>query len=175
VRYTGLAYRAHNPRWSWAPTSGEGARLHGGRFNAKGTAALYLSLDTSTAILEATQGFGNRFPPLTLVTYDVDCADLVDLTGPGALRRHQTTRAELACAWMALAAAGKPVPSWRLAERLRASAAAGLVAPSFAVGADNTAKNLVLWRWGDAPPHTVRVFDPDRRLPRDGRSWREDT
>jgi RES domain-containing protein len=150
-----------------------GARLHGGRFNAKGTAALYLSLDTSTAILEATQGFGNRFPPLTLVTYDVDCADLIDLTGAAALRRHQTTRAELACAWMALAAAGKPVPSWRLAERLRASGAAGLVAPSFAAGADAAAKNLVLWRWGETPPHAVRVFDPDRRLPRDARSWRD--
>ena len=65
VRFRGLAYRAHNPRWSWAPTSGEGARLHGGRFNPKGVPALYLSLNTSTAILEATQGFASRFPPLT--------------------------------------------------------------------------------------------------------------
>jgi RES domain-containing protein len=173
VRFEGLAYRAHNPRWSWAPTSGEGARLHGGRFNAKAIAALYLSLDTSTAILEATQGFGNRFPPLMLVTYDIDCADLVDLTATGTLRRHATSRADLACAWLALAAAGREVPSWRLAEQLRASGAAGIMVPSFAVGADATARNLVLWRWGEAPPYAVRVFDPDRRLPKDQRSWRE--
>jgi RES domain-containing protein len=174
VRFEGLAYRAHNPRWSWAPTSGEGARLHGGRFNAKGTAALYLSLDTSTAIVEATQGFGSRFPPLTLVTYDVDCEDLIELTTEVELRRHHTSRAELACAWLALAAAGKPVPSWRLAQRLRAAGAAGVLVPSFALGADATARNLVLLRWGDAQPHAVRVFDPDRRLPRDARSWRDD-
>ena len=172
MRYTGVAYRAHNPRWSWAPTSGEGARLHGGRFNLKGVAALYLSLDTSTAILEATQGFGSRFPPLTLVTYEVDCADLVDLTAAGALRRHRASRADLACAWLTLAAAGREVPSWRLAERLRRSGAAGIIVPSFALGASADAKNLVLWRWGEAPPHAVRVFDPDRRLPRDDRSRR---
>ena len=121
------------------------------------------------------QGFSARFPPLTLVAYDIDCADLVDLSTTGALRRHQTSRAELACAWLALAAAGREVPSWRLAERLRGSGAAGLIVPSFAVGADATARNLVLWRWGDAPQHAVRVFDPDHRLPRDARSWREDT
>jgi RES domain-containing protein len=173
VRYEGVAYRAHNPRWSWAPTSGEGARLYGGRFNPKGIAALYLSLDTSTAILEATQGFGSRFPPLTLVTYDVGCADLVDLTTAGALRRLGASRADLTCAWMALAAAGKAVPSWILAERLRGSGAAGLIVASFAVGAGANAKNLVLWRWGEQPPHAVRVFNPDRRLPQDERSWRE--
>lgn len=172
MRYEGVAYRAHNPRWSWAPTSGEGARRHGGRFNAKGVAALYLSLDTSTAILEATQGFGNRFPPLTLVTYDVDCADILDLTFAGALRRHGASRADLACAWLTLAAAGAEVPSWRLAERLRASGAAGIIVPSFARGAGTDSKNLVLWRWGEKPPHAVRVFDPDRRLPQDDRLWR---
>ena len=44
TRYRGLAYRAHDPRWAFAPTSGAGAAIHGGRFNPKGTAALYLAL-----------------------------------------------------------------------------------------------------------------------------------
>ncbi len=38
VRFQGLAYRAHDPRWSFKPLSGEGAAVHGGRFNPKGSA-----------------------------------------------------------------------------------------------------------------------------------------
>ena len=28
MRFRGIVYRAHNPRWSWPPVSSEGARLH---------------------------------------------------------------------------------------------------------------------------------------------------
>jgi RES domain-containing protein len=166
VRYQGAAYRAHNPKWSWSPTSGEGARLHGGRFNPKGTAALYLSLASGTAVLEASQGFGRRFPPLTLVTYDVDCADIIDLTQRGALKRVKATPRDLACNWILCAALGQDVPSWKLAKHMIADGVAGVIVPSFADGATSTDKNLVLWRWSDELPHRVGVFDPDQRLPR---------
>ncbi|MFV0302812.1 MAG: RES family NAD+ phosphorylase [Paracoccus sp. (in: a-proteobacteria)] len=43
MRYRGECFRAHNPRWSFEPLSGEGARRHGGRFNPPGVPALYLS------------------------------------------------------------------------------------------------------------------------------------
>lgn len=33
MRFRGIVYRAHDPRWSWPPVSGEGSRLYGGRFN----------------------------------------------------------------------------------------------------------------------------------------------
>jgi len=36
-------YRAHTPRWSFAPLSGAGAAVQGGRFNRKGIEALYLT------------------------------------------------------------------------------------------------------------------------------------
>ncbi len=166
VRYTGRAFRAHHPNWAWSPTSGEGARIHGGRFNPKGVPALYLSLDLPTAILEASQGFAFRIPPLTIVEYDVDSDDLVDLTARGALRRHGTTAAELGGAWLLLARSGEPVPTWQVAERLIADGAAGVVVPSFAPGASARSRNLVLWRWGDTTPHRVVVFDPDGRLKR---------
>ena len=44
------AYRVHQPKWAMAPASGAGAAKHGGRVNRPGVAALYLSLDTETAI-----------------------------------------------------------------------------------------------------------------------------
>ena len=152
MRYRGPAYRAHHPQWSWSPLSGDGARLHGGRFNAKGAPALYLALDWSTAVVEASQGFAFRIPPLTIVTYEVDCADIVDLTDAGELKRLGARRADLACAWKLLAETGQPVPSWALAERLRAADVAGVIVPSFAVGAAAGAKNLVLWRWSGEHP-----------------------
>jgi RES domain-containing protein len=66
VRFAGLAYRAHDPRWSFRPLSGEGAAVHGGRFNPRGTPALYLALDPMTAIKEASQGFAHKLEPCVL-------------------------------------------------------------------------------------------------------------
>ena len=40
MNFQGLAYRAHDPRWSFKPLSGDGAAVQGGRFNPKGSAAL---------------------------------------------------------------------------------------------------------------------------------------
>lgn len=39
-----VAYRVHDPKWAYAPTSGAGAGSHGGRANRPGISALYLSL-----------------------------------------------------------------------------------------------------------------------------------
>jgi RES domain-containing protein len=166
VRFQGIAYRAHNPRWAWSPVSGEGARLNGGRFNPKGMPALYLSLQTHTAIREASQGFAYRFPPLTLVTYDIDCSDVVDLTKSAAQRWHQVSRTELGCAWLGLALSGEAVPTWQLAKRLTGEGCAGIIVSSFAPGARKSDTNLVLWKWSDTLPHRVQVFDPDSRLAR---------
>jgi RES domain-containing protein len=88
------------------------------------------------------------------------------------LRAHGVEQRDLACAWKQLAETGAPVPSWRVAERLRADGNVGIIVRSFAQGAEAEAKNLVLWRWGPALPHRVTVFDPDRRLPRGAASWR---
>jgi len=172
VRFKGAAYRAHNPRWSWDPLSGEGARIHGGRFNPKGVAALYLSCDWTTAVLEGSQGFAFRFPPLTIVTYDVDCDDIVDLSTAARQRARKVAHRDLACAWKLLAERREAVPSWQVATRFRKEGAAGILVPSFAANTGGAARNLVLWRWGPALPHKATIFDPEGRLPRDDSSWR---
>jgi RES domain-containing protein len=168
----GLAYRAHDPRWSFKPLSGDGAAVHGGRFNPKGTPALYVALDPMTAIKEAAQGFARKFEPLVLCSYEIDCADVVNLRSEAHRRSAGVSGDDLACAWFADAAAGGQPRSWLLARKLIAEGAAGLIAPSYVNGASADDANLVLWRWSGRLPHKVTVFDPTGRLPKNQLSWK---
>lgn len=172
MRWQGVAYRAHNPRWAWAPTSGEGAAAKGGRFNPKGVPALYLALTVDGMLLEMGHGFAHRFDPLTICSYDVDMDDLVDLRSSEARDAAGVTMDDLGCAWAYDMHTGRKPASWRVVERLLANGASGVLVPSFARGARPDQHNLVLWRWGASMPHYVAVVDPAGRLPRDPTSWR---
>nr|WP_269747071.1 RES domain-containing protein [Elstera litoralis] len=109
MRFIGTCFRAHDPRWSFAPLSGAGAAQKGGRFNPVGCAALYLSLDLTTAILEASQGFSFKVPPLTLVSYTIDCEDIHDLTDPAVLATLAVEGAG-ARRWLGACRGGGPSP-----------------------------------------------------------------
>ena len=110
MRLQGVAFRAHDPRWSFKPLSGEGAALYGGRFNRKDMPALYRALDATTAVREITQALARKFDPCLLCSYDYDCEN------------------------------------------------AGLLTPSFAPGATESAHNLVLWKWGRRGSATCRNY-----------------
>ena len=170
--FAGLVYRAHNPRWAYAPTSGEGAARHGGRFNPRGTPALYTALDPKTAWMEAQQGMPFKAQPLTLVGYRVDCERVVDLTNRAVLATLQITGETLACHWEDLATKGVTPPTWELATRLIDAGHHGVLVPSFAPGTGATDRNLVLWCWSGTPPCRVEVIDDFSRLPKDDTSWR---
>lgn len=169
--FQGIVYRAHHPRWAYAPESGEGASRHGGRFNRPGTPALYTALRPETAWLEAQQGFAFKAQPMTMCAYDVDCADILDLTSHVTIGALAIDQGNLACPWEDMADRGDTPPSWELADRLIAVGAAGVIVPSFAHRAGPDDHNLVLWKWGKVPPHKVRVVDDHGRLPKDDRSW----
>ncbi len=165
-------YRAHNPRWSWAPDSGEGAAINGGRFNPPGMTALYTSLRFETAWLEAQQAFPFKAQPMTLCAYDVDCDGMLDLTDGATMAAHGITAADLACAWKDIASRGKLPPCWAMTRRLAAADIAGIVVPSFASGATAADINAVFWTWSADPPHRVHVIDDEGRLPRNQSSWK---
>jgi RES domain-containing protein len=165
-------YRGHNPRWSFAPESGEGAARHGGRFNPKGRPALYSSLRPETAWLEAQQGFAFKAQPLTLCAYAVDCADVLDLTVAEARDAAGTSESELGAGWEDMMGRGATPPGWRLATRLIAAGCAGIVVPSFAKAATERDINVVFWTWLPEKPHQVAVIDGEGRLPKDNSSWR---
>jgi RES domain-containing protein len=172
VRLQTTVYRGHNPRWSFDPESGEGAARYGGRFNPKGTPALYTSRRPETAWLEAQQGFPFKAQPLTLCAYTVDCADILDLTTTAGRDAAAASSLELHAAWEDAAGRGQTPPTWRLATSLIAVGCAGIVVPSFAARATEEDVNLVFWRWSLELPHKVVVIDDEGRLPRDDRSWR---
>lgn len=172
MRFVGRCYRAHDPRWSFDPLSGEGAALTGGRFNRKGEPALYLSLDVMTAFGECTQGFTHRLRPLTMCEYDVDCEPVADLRDDRGRAAAEVTLGEIGCAWLSYRLSGKDAPSWLAVDRLKAAGHAGALVPSFAPGASPRNLNLVLWQWGPSLPRKVDVFDPGGALPKDQLSWR---
>lgn len=154
-----LVYRALNPVYARDPLSGKGAQTYGGRFNAKGTPALYTSLTPETAIREANQV--GTLQPTTLVAYQADITPILDGTDATALAEYGVTPAQLADpGWRNVT----PAPTQSFAALLVAQGFAGMIVPSYAKGATPDARNLVLWVWGDAPPTLLRVIDDEGRL-----------
>jgi RES domain-containing protein len=169
LKFAGICYRAHDPRWSFKPISGDGAALRGARFNPKGIPTLYLALSIIGAVKEANQGFAHRIDPCVLCSYDVDCDHICDLRSEADRAVVGIRLSDMSCAWMDFLVRGERPPSWTVHDRLAAENA-GILVPSFAPGAHEDDHNLVLWRWGD-PRHKVDVIDPEQRLPRSQASW----
>lgn len=169
---TGRVYRAHHPRWAFAPESGDGARRRGGRFNRAGLAALYTSMTPRTAWLEAQQALPFKAQPMTLVAYDVDCEAMLDLSQETVRTAADIPYKDLACGWEDMALRGLVPPTWPLADRLIAAGCAGVIAPSFAHAAGADDLNVVFWRWSRELPYRVRAIDDEGRLPKNDLSWR---
>lgn len=220
-RIAGTAYRAHDPKWAFEPTSVAGAILNAGRFNRIGVAALYLSMRPETALNEyastdggetvdsanfkvistmsvpfvrerqfaatdsrqlnqwlapatalmSHQRCGRLIRPVTLCSYNFDCADIADLRTKANCAVWNIRPADIEADWRKSLINCEEPPSWNVARRLIAKGCAGALVPSFAPGATSADVNLVLWKWADQLPHQVIVFDPDDQLPKTQASW----
>jgi RES domain-containing protein len=165
MRYRGTLYRALNPIYAREPLSGYGAALHGGRFNARGVPALYLSLAVTTALREANQA--GSLQPTTLVSYEADIDGIFDSRDPDALAEVGVDFAVLDDAgWRDRMRIDGKAPSQLFAASLAAQGHRGLLVRSFAAGATAGDINLVLWQWGDALPAQLSVIDDEGRLSR---------
>ena len=169
MRLQAVCYRGHDPKWSHS-LSGDGAKEKGGRFNPIGVAALYLTSTIEGVFVEMAHGLAHRLEPVTIVNYDVDVADIVDLTTGEGRKAANVELADMKCPWRLDLASGREPTSWHIANRLRKTAA-GILVPSFANGAREDMHNLVLWKWGPNPPHLVKAYDPSGRLPKNQLSW----
>ena len=158
--------------WAFDPLSGEGTKRYGGRFNRPETSALYTSLDLTTAWMEAQQGFPFKAQPMTLVAYDVDCANIANLNDPNTLKFLGFTSTGLACAWEDLSTQKQDPPTWKLVDRLQSLGITGVQCRSFAPGCKEQNQNLVLWKWSDTSPNLIRVIDDFERLPKSKESWK---
>lgn len=98
--FSGAAYRHQSARHD--PRSGEGARIHGGRFNPpESFPVLYLCLDRPCAVAElkrlgrrAVVGIDGLLPRL-LYRYELDLERVLDLTDAGVVAELGTTREAL--------------------------------------------------------------------------------
>ncbi len=96
-----IAYRMHVPKWVVVPTSGAGAAKHGGRVNRPGIEALYLSLDTNTAILEYKQ-VSTLLQPGMLTSYQLTAAPIVDFTRGYSASSWDPVWQDFYCDWREL-------------------------------------------------------------------------
>lgn len=150
-------------RYQRDPWSGEGARLHGGRWNPPGVAALYLGTDHATAIAEYYQGLAK---PGTLAPYRLDATAIADLTDEEGRPADDAVAQAMAAPWKRLAEIeGGTPPSWVLAASLIEGGAQGALVPSVQ-NPGGTA--LVLWNWhrkGEASEGAaLELLDPERAL-----------
>ena len=162
--YAGSLYRALNPAYSREPLSGRGTGLHGGRFNPKGTLALYTSLDPATALREANQ-VGN-LQPTTLVAYRAELGPIFDTRDAAELKDYGMTIRDLADpSWRSSMLGGRIALTQSFAEALFAAGFAGLLTRSFASGTSGSNLNIVLWRW-TGPGTELELVNDENRLAR---------
>ena len=150
-------------RHQFSPTSGEGARLYGGRWNRKGVPALYLAADAVTAVAEYYQGLPK---PGTLVPYYLDAAAIADLTTSTAAPCNTRVGEALEANWKAMAFLDRQTPpSWAVMDELIAEGAQGALVPSVQ---NPGGRNLVLWQWHEKDMQgegaALTVLDPDDAL-----------
>jgi RES domain-containing protein len=146
-------FRAHTPAWASRPISGAGAAAKGGRFNREGTEALYLSLDEMTALREYQQT-SSFLPPCTMCSYTAALRDLVDLRQLS----HGAAWDELWHDWR---------EDWRhLKFDLHIEPPTWVPSQTHEGGT-----NVVVYLDHVKGENSIRVNDPDGRLPRDQASW----
>lgn len=163
MEYRGPLFRALHPYYAHEPLSGEGARRHGGRFNRRGRAALYLARDFDTLRFEIARG--GAFQPSVIVEFEAEITGLADVRDPELLTRYGMTQTTLADpAWRLRMQRGEAVPTQDLAEALIAAGHPGMAVPSFARGARHNSLNIILWEWGPNSAAQLRLVDDETRL-----------
>ncbi|MPZ20160.1 MAG: RES domain-containing protein [Luteitalea sp.] len=163
-----VAYRAHDPKWAIAPTSGAGAARAGGRFNQPGIEALYLSLEDVTALREYQQT-SPLLPPCTICSYKVTVSSVVDVRQLHKGPPWDPLWLDWPTDWrhFAFDLHIEP-PSWVLGDIVRRAGHGGIVFPSLASpGGTNVALFPDLFSASDL----IEAYDLEHRLPKDQSSW----
>ncbi len=162
------AYRMHIPRWSVAPTSGAGAGKHGGRANRQGVEALYLAMETATAIHEYQQ-VSSLLPPGTLTSYQLTIDPVVDFTLGYNASEWEPIWEDFYCDWRELWFNQRiEPPSWVIGDMVIASGAKGILFPSHL---SRGGTNLVIFSQMLSSSDKLEVFDPGKALPQTQASW----
>ena len=161
-------YRMHVPRWAFAPTSGAGAAMYGGRVNRPGVEALYLAMETDTALREYQQ-VSTLLPPGTLTSYQLKVEPVVDFTAGYSASAWDAMWEDFYCDWRELWFNQRiEPPSWTIGDMVIAAGAKGILFPS---RLSKNGTNLVLFTQMLAATDRLEVFDPGHALPQSQASW----
>ncbi|MCY4100850.1 MAG: RES family NAD+ phosphorylase [Rhodobacteraceae bacterium] len=145
-RYKGFLFRALHKKYSKEPLSGRGAELYGGRFNPRGTPALYTSLEPGTTFLEVKRAgpIGN----FVLIKFSAKQWPIFDTRDTKEVAKYGLSKEDLANpGWINAMESNRSVPTQDLAIKLIEDGYAGLLVQSFVKGATHENLNLVLWHW----------------------------
>lgn len=161
-----VAYRVHDPKWAFTPTSGAGAGTHGGRVNRPGINALYLSLDLATALAEYQQ-VDTLLRPALMVSYHVAVEPIIDFRN-GVSAVWDDLWQDLYCDWrrMVFSENIEP-PSWVIGDLVRAKGAKGILFKSAVTGGTN----LALYTDSLTSTDVLAAHDPTDALPKNQDSW----
>lgn len=163
MHFKGLLYRALNPFYASEPLSGEGAKRFGGRFNLKGSAALYTSLSPQTAIRESNQV--GSLQPTMLVCYEASINKVFDTNNADLLKSYSYLAEQLSADdWREQMNTVGKSSTQLFSQRLISEGYAGLLVRSFAAGTTAQDQNLVLWDWEKTGSNSLTVIDDERRL-----------
>jgi RES domain-containing protein len=160
-------FRALTPKWAYAPESGDGAAVKGGRFNRAGIRARYLAASPEAALREYHQE-STLLRPATIASFQVTADPVVDFTGGDSVPEWTEIWQEAYCNWKDLAFIQKvDPPSWVIGDLVLAQGAAGLLYRS---AVDRKSVCLVLYP-DNGSKFRAPVHDPHRALPQNQDSW----
>ncbi|WP_374582426.1 RES family NAD+ phosphorylase [Pseudoduganella sp.] len=164
--FNSVAYRVHQPKWSFAPTSGAGAGISGGRANRPGVNALYLSLELETALSEYQQ-LDPLLPPGLMVSYKVSVNSIVDFRA-GYTSDWTPIWQDFYCDWRNMHFnQGIEPPSWVIGDQVLEAGAKGILFNSTITGGTN----LVIYPDALTALDSITAYDPNNALPKNQQSW----
>jgi len=149
--FSGKVYRSASPKYATTTDlmTGKGAKLHGGRWNPAGAAAVYASLSIDTALQEALSHVRycglpvDRALPRTFCVLELALADVLDLRIGNIRKRLRFSLQDMVSTdWRRIAASGRVPRTQLLGNAAHSLNLQAVIVPS---GVSKTAANIVVF------------------------------